>query len=1033
MEPNGVLTLSPELDKAEPHKMAVTLRIPTRKPSSDSKCLHMQSSLSCLSNSGYGSDNSLDKACWSQTTNDARRKKDLPPFNRSNIFLINQAAKDRAARACRNSKVALTDVLLTEKGRHYLSRQQNTDCSLTHTDRSDSQSPSPSSSCEISEQSIAPTAARQASPSKRGRPRRASDSLVLQRNENLKTRSGCFPLRRSNVESKDSPATSKRKSEQSSESKRPNEKCSETSFRFSELQDPSSECHKRRRSENSIPDTSINMDQDRTVTPHKERKYSIEATSPSKKQETEKGLDGQRALCKESVLKESVRALGIERKRLCFEQEAESHPLGQQMEEQPTLQEANAHRKHSPAGSPESDGERPMCKEKSISLRAPCYITKPKKPSSCSIEPIVLSSDEEEGNACPTSSSSLTPTIGCLRLHAKKTPNSRDSGTASEPSGSESQTGNTNESSEGQMTDVRTAKGLKTPVPCRRESTKERDALLELNFTAVHMGKIKGVAHGCIQFMADSIIIPLKDSEEECLSLSVVMSQLQKYGIWNQSCGEHLSETHTVIFLWVSGAQAQLIQKELSAIHPVEQPSKFSEFLFVELCTTLDEEQQQLLKELMCETGRRSEIPSLCAAVPWEEGHSLLQDVSSDCPFISLCLSQLQDREQEESALTLTPPSTGSPQEWTQPAPSYTLCHRRTTDTYSVSVGLRPSKHWKEHKYTGPLTKLIVFPPPPTKGGIAVTTEDVECLDNGQFLNDVIIDFYLKYLMIEKVPNNVAERTHIFSSFFYKQLTRKDTPKEGAANISAQHRRHQRVKTWTRHIDIFDKDFIFVPVNQEAHWYLVVICFPGMEKPKYEDRSNQCPRKNGERSSSDEEEGTAGRAKALHGLMEGRCEKSSSSNQQKTGSTEFPKAASSSVNNLQDLPECTQKYCRRTKVYKRPCILIMDSLKVSSHERTVKQLREYLQVEWEAKMGTPRSFTSDQMTGSNCRVPLQDNSSDCGIYLLQYVESFLQNPVVHFEFPVQLERWFPRQEVKRKRDGIRDLILHLYRQQKSSS
>ena len=28
-------------------------------------------------------------------------------------------------------------------------------------------------------------------------------------------------------------------------------------------------------------------------------------------------------------------------------------------------------------------------------------------------------------------------------------------------------------------------------------------------------------------------------------------------------------------------------------------------------------------------------------------------------------------------------------------------------------------------------------------------------------------------------------------------------------------RRHQRVKTWTRHVDIFKKDFLFVPVNQE--------------------------------------------------------------------------------------------------------------------------------------------------------------------------------------------------------------------------
>lgn len=33
-------------------------------------------------------------------------------------------------------------------------------------------------------------------------------------------------------------------------------------------------------------------------------------------------------------------------------------------------------------------------------------------------------------------------------------------------------------------------------------------------------------------------------------------------------------------------------------------------------------------------------------------------------------------------------------------------------------------------------------------------------------------------------------------------------------------RRHQRVKTWTRHVDIFKKDFLFVPVNQEWVEYM---------------------------------------------------------------------------------------------------------------------------------------------------------------------------------------------------------------------
>uniref|UniRef100_A0A8C7IZW1 Ubiquitin-like protease family profile domain-containing protein n=1 Tax=Oncorhynchus kisutch TaxID=8019 RepID=A0A8C7IZW1_ONCKI len=306
------------------------------------------------------------------------------------------------------------------------------------------------------------------------------------------------------------------------------------------------------------------------------------------------------------------------------------------------------------------------------------------------------------------------------------------------------------------------------------------------------------------------------------------------------------------------------------------------------------------------------------------------------------------------------------------------------------------------------LLRLIQFPPPPSKGGIAVTTEDLECLDNGQFLNDVIIDFYLKYLLLERVPQDVADRAHVFSSFFYKQLTRRDNASEDSTSVSAQRRRHQRVKTWTRHVDIFQKDFLFVPVNQEAHWYLVVICFPGLEEPQCEEGSSPASLRGtgGEKPDEAQAEEEASGSKKLNGISEVTPESISTDNQDKltvTGMYVYMHISS----------------------LRRPCILIMNSLKFSLHERVFKLLREYLQSEWELRRGSVREFSSEQMRGSHCKVPLQDNSSDCGLYLLQYVESFLQDPVVHFELPLCLERWFPRQQVRRKRDEIRDLVLHL--------
>lgn len=60
----------------------------------------------------------------------------------------------------------------------------------------------------------------------------------------------------------------------------------------------------------------------------------------------------------------------------------------------------------------------------------------------------------------------------------------------------------------------------------------------------------------------------------------------------------------------------------------------------------------------------------------------------------------------------------------------------------------------------------------------------------------------------------------------------------------------------------------------------------------------------------------------------------------------------------------------------------------------------YLQVEWDtkkAKTEGPRTFDKDTIKGGNPKCPQQTNYSDCGIYLLQYVESFYEVCMVVFE------------------------------------
>ncbi|XP_030302935.1 sentrin-specific protease 6 isoform X2 [Calypte anna] len=439
--------------------------------------------------------------------------------------------------------------------------------------------------------------------------------------------------------------------------------------------------------------------------------------------------------------------------------------------------------------------------------------------------------------------------------------------------------------------------------------------------------------------------------------------------------------------------------------------------------------------------------------------------------------------------------------------------------------------------FIGPIEKLIVYPPPPAKGGISVTNEDLHCLNEGEFLNDVIIDFYLKYLVLEKLKKEDADRIHVFSSFFYKRLNqreRRNIPE--TSNLSIQQKRHGRVKTWTRHVDIFEKDFIFVPLNEAAHWFLAVICFPGLEKPKYEPNplyhetataqlkssssdgesntpsplpneldAQNSPSKSAAKkmltkkyntalidpnTETEDSESSCCRRSPCRGksafkklnqmdsdveepnTVESACHKPDHRTLDENGIQGEFTTASQSLDGLhkirlhysedsadgskltedelidfsedQDTQEdssddgglvddnCNSEMGQwhlRPTICKQPCILLMDSLRGPSRSNVVKTLREYLEVEWEVRKGNKRSFSKDVMKGSNPKVPQQNNFSDCGVYILQYVESFFENPILSFELPMNLTDWFPRPRMKTKREEIRQIILKLQEQQ----
>ena len=90
---------------------------------------------------------------------------------------------------------------------------------------------------------------------------------------------------------------------------------------------------------------------------------------------------------------------------------------------------------------------------------------------------------------------------------------------------------------------------------------------------------------------------------------------------------------------------------------------------------------------------------------------------------------------------------------------------------------------------------------------LQITRGDIQTLENGQCLNDEVINFYMN-LLVERNENQGYPALHVFSTFFYPKL---------------KHSGYSSVKRWTQGINLFEKELILVPIHQRVHWSLVVI------------------------------------------------------------------------------------------------------------------------------------------------------------------------------------------------------------------
>ena len=247
---------------------------------------------------------------------------------------------------------------------------------------------------------------------------------------------------------------------------------------------------------------------------------------------------------------------------------------------------------------------------------------------------------------------------------------------------------------------------------------------------------------------------------------------------------------------------------------------------------------------------------------------------------------------------------------------------------------------------------------------IDVKDRDLKLLDTDAFINDTIIDVYLKYLKMHSAVEMSSQGDRRFlltSTFLFKKLypyyTNLMADVEAGADAALLGRSvYSKVMKWTTNLNFFTSEYVFIPVNLDEHWSLLVLCHPAAKRPP-------------------------------------------------NGETDGRKGP-------------------------RPHMLHLDSSNGCHNEKVVGNvIRHFVQCEWDQKMMAThgkRTFSEETMpVYGRLPVPQQSNVTDCGLFLMHFVQRFIDlAPRVMPEdpqsvFPVP---WFKPSEGSALRSRLRDFL-----------
>ncbi|ESW25629.1 hypothetical protein PHAVU_003G052200 [Phaseolus vulgaris] len=115
----------------------------------------------------------------------------------------------------------------------------------------------------------------------------------------------------------------------------------------------------------------------------------------------------------------------------------------------------------------------------------------------------------------------------------------------------------------------------------------------------------------------------------------------------------------------------------------------------------------------------------------------------------------------------------------------------------------------------------IYFPSRDDPECVEICYKDTDCLAPEGYLTSTIMNFYIQYLQRQVL---LTTDYHFFNTYFYKKLKEAVSYKQSDRDVI-----FAKFRRWWKGVNIFQKAYVLIPIHEDLHWSLVIICIPDKE------------------------------------------------------------------------------------------------------------------------------------------------------------------------------------------------------------